>query len=282
MGLPAFLVDNLWSVRQYLNNALTANEEAIGAEVFRIADGRRSRRDNWTPLTTNAVATITADAVTTIQPTGLFLDRDHNMAGEVVELRRSTDDFSGSDVLVFSATIPAAAAVGGDIDDANGITTDEGAWIKRFAATTATRYWRLRFPAMGTDLKPRIVGSILGEFWEPGRVYRPVTDEDDELRTKEISTSWGWSARTIQIRQRVGTLNFRLESAAAYDDAAIHIRDNFGQGRLMVIIHDDERGERAVLAQRTLGRAGFQFPPNWGNRAAIVPWSEYEPRYEVG
>ena len=280
MGLPAFLVDNLWSVRQYLNNALAANEEAVGSQVFRIADGRRSRTDNWTPLTLNNLADITADGITTQTFDGLWLDRDHNMAGEVVELRRSTDDFAASDILVFSATIPATAAVDGDLDATNGITTDEGAWIKRFTAPAATRYWRLQFPAV-VGLKPRIIGSMLGKFWEPGNIFRPVADEDDALRTKETATSWGWSGRTIQIRQRLGELNFRLPTEAAFVDAAIHIRDNFGQGRLMAIVHDDEKTERTVLAQRIVGRHGFQFPPNWGHRAAVIPWFEYEPRYEV-
>jgi len=182
--------------------------------------------------------------------------------------------------IVADLTVPASA--GGQIDDANGCHTDEGAFLKRLGAdTTAEQFLRLRIPAMGAGLTPRVIGLWAGTQWVSGNIFLPLTDEDDVLIAQRAQTTKGWSGSTIHIRKRVGDLIFKLPSLAAFTDAAKHIRDNFGRGRLMWIIHDDANSQRAVLVQRPLGRAGFQFPTDFSNRTAQVAWEEYEPLVEL-
>lgn len=276
MGNPFFGVDNVFSFRQYIGFLLTANEEDTGREAFRAVSGRRSKLDFWAPTTANAAAQIEVDGLvaSAISVDYWAFDRGHNLGGEIVDLERSTDGIAWTNV--DTVTIPSTA--GGQIDDANGCLTDEGAWIRRLAAaSTADRHLRINVRAMGVGLTPRVVGLWAGTHYAPGPVYLPLQDEDDILLAERTQSPKGWAGSTIHVRKRIGDLNFKLLSIAAYTTAATHIRDNYGRGRLMWIIHDDANSRRAVLAQRPIGRAGFQFPPDFGFRTAVVPWEEYEP-----
>lgn len=279
MGLPFFGVENVFSVRQFRAHLVTADQEDTGREAFRVADGRRSKLDFWAPTTPNVVHEVEVDSTVAggISVEYFALDRGHNLDGKVVLLQRSTDGSIWTTIV--TVTIPATP--GGQIADTNGCHTNEGAFLKTFTASTAERYLRLRVNAMGAGLTPRVVGLWAGTRWAPGNIFLPLTDEDDILIAQRAQTSKGWSGSTIHVRKRVGELNFRLPSFAAFTDAAKHIRDNFGRGRLMWIIHDDADSQRAVLAQRPLGRAGFSFASEWAYRQSAVGWEEYEPLVEL-
>ena len=280
MGLPAFLVLNYCNVRQFTGHLLEANENDDHAG--KVANGRRSNLNFWTPATANAEAWLRLDAGSgnTLAPTALGLDRGHNLGGESVYFESSDSPTTGYSTLA-NPTIPTTAATGGDLDATNGITTDEGAWLKRIAAPTARRYLRLRVPAMGAGLKPRVVGLWFGIWWEPGQIFDPLSDEDSELITDAIETKKGWGGSTSEVQRRLGELVFKLPSASAYTNAALHIRDQFLRGRLMWIVHNDDATERAVLAKFPPTRAGFRFAAGWGNRQSIIPWREYEPKLEA-
>lgn len=277
MGFPAFLVLNYLNIRQFPGHVIDAEENS--SSVGKVANGRRSSINFWTPATANSETWIRVDAGSgnTLAPTAFGLDRGHNLAGESIFWESSDSPDSGYSTLS-NPTIPTTAGVDGDLDATNGILTDEGAWLKRISAPTARRYLRLRIPAMGTDLKPVIVGAWFGIWWEPGYIFDPLTDEDIELLSSVQETSKGWSGTTREVQRRLGELVFKLPSAAAYAGAATHIRDQFLAGRLMWIVHNDEKTERAVLAKFWPGRAGFRFAPGWGNRQSVVPWREYEPK----
>lgn len=281
MGLPMFGVENVFSVRQFPKHVLTADQEDTGREAFRVADGRRSKLDFWAATTANAVHEVEIDSTVVGGLTADYfaLDRGHNLNGKIVRLQRSTDGIAWSDITGATPTIPSTP--GGQIADANGCHTDEGAFITTFSVSTANQYLRLRVDAMGAGLTPRVVGLWAGLRWDSGNIFRPLTDEDDVLIAERAQSSKGWVASTISVRKRVGDLIFKLPSLAAFTDAAKHIRDNFGRARLMWIIHDDANSQRAVLVHRPLGRAGFQFPTDFSNRTATVAWEEYEPLVEL-
>ena len=164
-----------------------------------------------------------------LAPTGFALDRGHNLGGESIFFESSDSPSSGYSTLS-NPTIPTTPATGGDLDATNGITTTEGAWVKRIAAPTARRYLRLRIPAMGAGLRPRVVGLWFGIFWEPGQLWNPLTDEDVELHADRVETRKAWAASTMQIQRRVGELVFRLPTFTDYTAAATHIRDQFLAG----------------------------------------------------
>lgn len=279
MGLPFFGVENVFSVRQFRAHVITADEEDAGREAFRVADGRRSKLDFWAPTTPNVLHNIQVDSTVTggISVDYFALDRGHNLNGKVVTLQRSVNGTAWTTI----KAITVRATPSGQIASVDGVHTDEGAVIVTFAASTAERYLRLLINPLGAGLIPRVVGLWAGLRWESGNIFLPLTDEDDVLIAQRAQTTKGWSGSTIHVRKRVGDLIFKLPSLAAFTDAATHIRDNFGRGRLMWIVHDDANSRRAVLTQRPLGRAGFRFPTNFSNRVAEVAWEEYEPLVEL-
>jgi len=251
MADPAFLVENFYSLTQFIAHVVDAEEEASGRQAFRVANGRRSGSDFWTPTTGNSDTWLRVDNVVSRQAATIALDRGHNLPGKTVLLQRSTDNFAADTTTVFTATIPSATSPDDTaLSDANGVLTPEGAWVKSFTAVSS-RYWRLLINAMGAGLKPIVVGLWLGDSWLPGKLTLPMTDEDDVLVLQEtVLGSTGWVGGTLPVRRRQGELVFKLSSIAAYANAAKHIRDNFGLRRPMWIVHDTSRGERAVLAVR--------------------------------
>ena len=98
MGRPVILSDNLFNQRIYPNHTLAASTTATGKDVTDLASGRRIRAlTGWFASSLDAGATATA---TFDQPRAfdlLFIDRDHNLAGESIQLRISDDGFVTDD-----------------------------------------------------------------------------------------------------------------------------------------------------------------------------------------
>lgn len=277
MGVPAFMVLNYANVRQNTGHLLEANEN--DSDAGKVANGRRSNLNFWVPSTANQEAWLRVDAGVgnTLAPTGFALDRGHNLGGVAPIFESSDSPASGYSSLA-TPTIPTTPGVDGDLDAANGITTDEGAWIKRITAPTARRYLRFRVPAMGADVRPIVVGLWFGIYWEPGQLWNPLTDEDLELVTDRIETGKAWAGSTTKVRRRLGELVVKLSEGSDEDAANLHIRDQFLAGRLMWIVHNDDKTERSVLAEFPGGRSGFRYAAGWGNRQSVIPWLEYEPK----
>ena len=270
---PAFLIENYFSDVQFSTHVISANEEGAGTEAFRVATGRRSSLDRWSPTSLNLEAWIKVDLTSSKSATACIIDRGHNLGGKTVVLERSADDAAWTQV--FSVTIPATAATDGDFDAANGITTDEGAWVKRFASVS-DRYWRLRIPAMGANLKPDIIGLWLGNTWEPGKLTMPALDEHAQVVTKRGTSDVGWEGNTKAVRQRAGELFLQLADAA--QAGALAAIEQFDLLRPMWILEDADRAERAVLARRPDGRVGFGFELGWFPRQGRIPWVEHQPK----
>lgn len=276
----ALFVENLYSETQFAAIIVDANEEATRHQAFRVATGRRSAQDFWSPTTANLLAWVRVDDLVSKPADTIALDRGHNLAGKVIELHKSTDNFAANNVLVFSSTVPATPDTAGVLSAANGVHTAEGAWVKSFASTSS-RYWRLEIPAGGAGFTPLVVGLQLGERWEPFHFARASDAEDAVFLVEEPVSRFGWRGRGRGVRMRVGELTIKLDGTAAdRDEAFRHIRDNFDLSRPMWIIFDTLLGaERAVLTLNAAGqRSGFGFRPDWGYRQATIPWVEHSPK----
>lgn len=278
MGRPALLVEDLYSTTQFPAHVVAANAEAAGNEAWRVADGRRAPGDRWSPTAANAVAwlRVTCDVARTVDM--LALDRGHNLAGAALQLQTSVDGGTTWTTRL-TTTPPAAAAVAGLLDAANGVTTEEGAWLKRFAPITASD-WRLRVPALGAGLVPRVVGLWIGQSWAPSQYLDlPWGEDDQELLLAETTTPAGWRGTSSVARVRVGELTIKLGSPAEYVLARYHVRNHFhARRRPMWICYDDAQAERAVLAVPPAGRLNWRIEQGWTNRQAVVSWIEHEPR----
>jgi hypothetical protein len=282
MGLPVFLVQNFLSRRQYPLHVLTPTAssgagEVAGSEFIRVGSGNRDPFDFWTNETANTqvIGKVTCDQTRAADM--VTLDRGHNLAGRQVVLECSDDDFAGTTQVVFDGVLPAAAGAG-DLDDTLGVRTEEGAWAFRFPLRAA-RYWRLRIPAMGSGLRPQVVGWWLGLSWSPTHLDTPIAPDEHDLGADEVPMETGWLARTGLFTRRRGHLELRLPSLFDYDLARQHLQFQFGQNRPMWIVHDDATAERAVLAVPALGAlrteergAGWFYP-----RVAF-DWVEHQPR----
>lgn len=267
------LVENFFNTLMFTGHTVTGQEEATGKEAFRVGDGRRDAADHWTPTTANVDRWVKVDCAIARPANGIFLDRGHNLDGETIVLARSPDDAVWT--TVFTATLPTAAASGGDFDAANGIKTDEGAWAKRFASENF-RYWRLTVNAMGAGLKPQIVGLWLGTTWEPGQFERPLVDENTEIMGNRTETELGWLGTTQRVRRRTGQIGLKLDDTTK-EAAALSAMALFDKHPMWIVFNADET-ERVVLADRPPNPVGFQKAVDWFPRSATIPWVEREPK----
>lgn len=276
MGAPLLLVENLFSTVQFPNHTVAANETASGREAFRVADGRRSSLDYWSPTTANAEAWIkvTMDRVRAFNC--IFLDRGHNLAGKTVALDSSFDDFT-TYASPFSGVLPSAAAPGA-ITDSLGVRTEEGAWGYRLSAVRAAKYLRLRVPAMGAGLVPKVVGLWVGLALELPGLTLPVSHGAHELVGPIAKSDIGWMARGRSVQQRAGVLGVKWTSQFDYALARYHIEGHFGAGRPMWVIPDSEQAERAFQVLRPEGAVvGVRRDQQWFFPAAEIPYVEHEP-----
>lgn len=276
MGVPVLLAQNYADTLAFPAHILDANEEAATHQVFRLADGRRSALDFWSPSTANNPAWARLDLGSSKSVDMLAIDRGHNLGGVAnVKLQKSTDNFAVNVVDVLTFTIPAAAS-GDDTALSAGARTPEGSYLHSFTAQSS-RYWRLLIPAMGAGIVPKVVGWTVGPRYEAPSFTSPVLTEMAALATDETVTPLGWRGRTTPVRVRQGAIRIELLQRADYLTAAAHLREHFDLGRPMWIVHDDAKAERAVLAVRVLEEQGFQLTTEWPAESGTVIWVEHEP-----
>lgn len=275
MGRPLFFVENFYSSTQFPAHVVSASSEEASYESWRVGTGRRSRQDRWMPTALDTAAWIRVDCAQARPATMVAIDRGHNLAGVQIKIQGSADAVAWTDVL--TATIPAAAAVAGDIDAANGITTEESAWLRRFASASY-RYWRLWIPAMGAGLRPEVVGLWVGTSWTPELYFDlPWSEEGRFLQAEQSESDAGWVGIGQLKRGRSGEIDLKLRSETEYsDEARYHIATHFWSRRPMWIVYDDEATERAVLAVPRLGDVGFGRQQGWGPRQSRIAWLEHE------
>jgi hypothetical protein len=284
MGQPCFLVENFFNRRMFPNhlgtgtNGSFGDEETVGAEAFRIADGRRWPGDRWMPLTANAQHTLTVQCDRSRGANMVALDRGHNLAGKEILLRCSNDGGTTWEIC-FDVVLPAVVGPG-TLDDLIGCRTEEGAWLIRFLGREAP-LWQLVIPAMGAGLLPQIVGLWLGQGWAPQDGLRfPVAPDQTQFLVDETVSEAGARGRNAAGLVRMDTLNFKAGAQGLFDYelGRYHIQGLFGAGRPMWILYDDEQTHNAVLGIRP-GNAslGFQRSADWFYPQASVAWVEHEP-----
>jgi hypothetical protein len=281
MGTPLVLVENFASIRQFSGHTLIGNEEPAGTEAFRAADGRRTPSDYWAPSTLNASATLTITCDRLRAANMIALDRGHNLIDKAFSFQCSDDNTNWANVVDITTlpTVPGGSLDAPLVSTAGvwGVRTEEGAWLCRFP-TRAARYWRLSIPAMGTGLRPQLVGWWLGMSYAPSDLRRPLAANQSELLVEELTSERGWQGRGAAANRRLGMLHLKLTTVFEYDLARYHLEGHFGRGRPMWLVHDDSQAERAVLAIRPAGTLGFELPTNWFYPAAEVGWVEYQPK----
>lgn len=265
------LSENLFSSIAFPLHSLVADEAGSGHEAFRVADGRRSPYDYWEPTTANAShnLTLTCDRVRLCDM--LALDRGHNLAAKQVKLECSDDNFTTTQT-VFDIVLPSVTAVG-SLDDAFGVRTEEGAWLKRFSPRVA-KYWRLTIPALGSGLKQKIVGLHLGKSYsfDP---FRPWSPDQDELIGEESMSDFGWSGSSAPAVRRQDTLTIQLSTDFDYELARYHFR-HFGLRRPCWYVPDETQAQNALMIVRPFGASGFGREPQWFAERANIPYVEHE------
>lgn len=273
---PVFLVESLFSVRHFPLHTIVGNEEPAGTEAFRFATLRRA--DHWSPSTFNADANLKVTCNRARAADFLCL-WDHNLQGETLRIECSDDDF-GTTQTIFNAVLPTISGTG-DVDDALGVLTEDGMWLKRFPLRSA-KYWRLFVPAMGANQKPSING-LLGLSYGLTQYDYPFAPSDTELIVEESESEAGYLGRSSPMARRGGEITVKCRSDFDYELARYHLEQRFGSGSPMLIVHDDAQAERAAMAVRPKGgRFGFRSDEQWpdgaeGRRIGQFPWLEWEP-----
>lgn len=274
MGSPLLLVDNFANTRLYTGHVLVGDEEASGFEAFRVADGRRSQSDCWQPTTPNVQHYLHIDCAVARTPNVVALDRNHNLAGIAnVKLQHSDNDSTWTDDK--SVTIPAVGSGGADITAANGVTTEEGAWLATFSGSSH-RYWRLLIPAMGTGLVPSVIGWWLGAAWTPSFLDMPWSEDQDDVIVQETVSDRGWVGRGPVTPRRSGTATIHFDTLADYDTTARpHLR-KFRRGRPLWICYDQQQADRAFLALSPGAHIAPGFNTQRFPRELQLPYEEHE------
>jgi hypothetical protein len=271
---PMILAENFFNPIQYPGHVVAGNEAATGHEAFRVGNNRRSIYDYWVPTTSNNAAYVQVTCDRVRAATCLVIDRGHNLAGKVISLTCSNDNFTTTET-VFSITMPSATAPG-SVDDPSGIRTEEGAWLKRFPLRSA-KYWRVNVAAMGSGLKPQIVGLYLGLAYAPPIPRFPWEEESDELVGDESMSDAGWIGTGRVANRRVGSLPLFLESESDYDFARLWFHGFYRLRSPIWMTVDDAQADRAVCAVRPKNVMGWRINDTWTTtRQAQVDWIEHE------
>jgi hypothetical protein len=275
MAAPLLLADNLGSITEYPAVVITDQSGTIGPagfEAWRPFSSRRSAFSFWMPGSTNVDAFILIQCDQVRGANFLALDRGHNLKGFTVNLFGSQDGSTFQ--TVNTGTVP--TVTGGQLGGANGVLTEEGAWILTFP-TQGFTYWKIDVPAMGTGLQPNIVGAYLGGSYSPVALYRPFGRRPTELRAQEVVSPLGWRGRGPRAYNRNVTFNVRMNDPFEYVSARFTLEELYGAGKPMWVIEDQSRPTEAWLALRPLGTQGFSEPPNWSSPVGTFMATEHEP-----
>lgn len=275
MGEPIFFIENHLSVSEFPLHVLQGYENAVAQtalQEFRVADGRRSPYDSWSGVGTNIEYILKNTMDRTRASNMVYLDRGYVVPRLIYEV--SDDDF-GTTQLVFDITLPTVSATG-SVDDALGVRTEEGGWVKRFPVRSA-KYERFRIPAMGAGLKPTIVGLKCGLAWAPGAFRRPFAPDRNALVTQRAQTDSGWIGGGRATPRREGVLNFKLTTEYDYAQGRYHI-GLFDANKAAVIVPDSDQAERAFVAIRQEPAHGLGKEADYFYEQGELPYLEWEPK----
>lgn len=278
MGRPYFLVDNLLNQRIYPNHTLAVSSTAALKSVYSLASGRRNRTlSGWWASATNTDAHVT---VTCDQVRGanlLWIDRDHNLDGETLAVRVSSDGFTtyeevGSQV-VPSVAIPHSSLTGGQI-----IRTNEGALLWWLGDRFDYEY-RIWIPAMGVGLRPELAGAMIGQAWAPDfPPIKPVSRSEPVLLRDVARSPQSQSVGSEFGSYAEAGITMKLSGLAEEAEAMFHMDLFLGNGKPMVVVPDSDRAEEARLVIASPGAgSGFRSAEGWGWPQLTVRYEEVEP-----
>lgn len=208
-------------------------------------------------------------------PDTIFLDRGHNLAGVAsVKYQSSNEGTSWTDV----QTVTISSVASTDLTATNGASTEEGAWGKTFTGTAGT-WHRLLVPAMGTGLRPVVVGLTLGTAYQPSFFYNPFNEDRKSLGGNSTVSEWGWHGNGPRPRIRQGELNLKLADATDYTNARYHLDQLYAAGRPMWTCFDRTQADRTFLSRfPDNGVLDLGFGRDWFPRSGSVPYEEWEPK----
>lgn len=272
MGLPCLMVDNFFNARIYAGHTLSAAENSTDAPL--VGAARRSTYDAYVSLTTNTDAWLKSRNGVTRFADMVVVDRGHNQAGKVVKVQCCDDDFVSTPQDAFNSITPTSAGAG-SLDDALGVRTAEGTWLKRFTGRAAAD-WRYFVGAMGAGLVCTVPGLWIGQCWRPGYVDRPLAIGMTELVVEEMESDQGWLGRGKAVPRRQGILHFSFPTLFDAEQAVWHL-GQYAAGRRMWVIADDERAEDAFLAVLPKGLVGMNLDPHWFYPKLDLPYLEADP-----
>lgn len=272
MGLPCLLVDNFFNTRIYSGHTLSAAENSTDAPL--VGAARRSTYDAYQSTTPNLDAWLKSRCGVTRYADMVVVDRGHNQAGKTVKMQCCDDDFAGTPQDAVNTLTPTAAGAG-SLDDALGVRTAEGAFLKRFSPRAAAD-WRYFVGAMGAGLVCTVPGLWIGQCWRPAYVDRPLAIGATELVVEELESDQGWLGRGRATRRRQGVLHFSFGTMFEAEQAVWHL-DQYAAGRRMWVIADDARAEDAFLAVLPKGLVGMNLEPRWFYPKLDLPYLESDP-----
>lgn len=275
---PLVHVENFFSAgpgKQFPLHSIAGSEEAGGFEAYHVADGRRSVLDYWTGITPNIQQTLT---VTCDRPRGAnaaFIDRGHNLASFQVFIEASMDNSTWQ--VMANPIIPSTPSHGTQLANVNGVATEEGAWGMTFPQG-AGLYWRLRIPALGANVLPKVVGFWLGMAYTPFNNFLVPWDEDaDTLLTTDTVTEWGWRGSGPIATPNVGAMNMKLLTDDEYDLARYNLAGHYARRRPMWICFDTTQADRMFLAIRPeSSQLALSYTRGWFPRSGSIPYIEHE------
>lgn len=278
MPTPLVLADNYFDVVRYTGHTVSATEEASGHAADLVGNGRRSLEDYHTSTTANVDIAIQVAMDRVRAFNCIVIDRGMNYLGKTIDGRYWSGSSGNGSPSFFGGTILLPThSYGGSVDDAYGVVTEEGAWIKRFP-TVYAKNAGLNILAMGAGLKPQTVGIYLGLAWTPPTPDYPWEEETTETGGMDFETDGGWIGSSRTWNRRTGSLNVRLASALDYDQPRLHIQGFYAQRHPMWVCFDDQQADRTWCSQKPRGTMGFRFDREWLNkRRAEIPLVEHEP-----
>lgn len=275
-----FLSENFFNSVQFSTHTITAEEEASGSEPWRVGTGRRvggTIRNLWTPTTSNSVTWIQVQCGRLRGADTMVIDRGHNLAGKVVTLQISNDNFTTT-TNVLSVTVPTTVVPNSRLTDNPGVRTEEGAFVIGFDLHAAI-YWRLSIPAMGANLKPQIPGLYLGLGFSPAITPpRPWDDESRRLDFDEIKSPALWVGASRKASRNESVVTLRMNSEAEHDKARYHLGSLYWRGELMWNIPDTDQAERAWLAYAPSGLHQAVATTDYPFRTISLAMLEHEPK----
>lgn len=286
--LFAFCADNLFANTQYPYNTVSADEEPVGYEAYRIGCARRHPAWRWQAQTANAAHRIRLNCQALVggvlapvlrAANFLAIDRANNLLGKEVILNGSDDGFATTGRNIFDIVLPTVP--GGVPSGPLGCLTDEGAWIKTFPVD-AHNDWELRIPAMGAGLVPKISGVTFGFAWiQTLNWITSVEDESPSVGMVEQQSDAGFVGSTKGYSRREGSVGlFFPPDTTELDIMTYQVLGLYPRKeRAWLFTHYDDAPWRALYVRCPPGKVAWtqQSSEPLVSRLTL-PFQESEPR----